>query len=167
LRARLVSALMIGGGLSASTFSNIPLCTAPDQVGCAIGYRAYGVPQALSNIPADLACTNPGALDGSKVLMKGSFFKSRGTNYSADLGPELTATWGLYRNFFSAECVMAPSGGQVLQIDYTDQPDMRPHFLDLSRVIGFGLHVFDYQFPLDDLVELVRAQREAKLAVKP
>ena len=44
---------------------------------------------------------------------------------------------------------------------------MRPQFLDLSRVIGFGLHVFDYQFPLDDLVELVRSQRDAKLAAKP
>jgi hypothetical protein len=168
LRGRLVSALMIGGGLSATTFSNIPLCTAPDQFGCAIGYRAYGEPQSLSNIPADLACTNPGALGGGKVLMKGSFFKSRGTNYSMDLGTEFTATWGLFRDFFSAECVEAPSGGQVLRIDYTDASgDMRDHFLDLSRVIGFGLHVFDYQFPLDDLVELVRSQREAKLAARP
>jgi hypothetical protein len=168
LRNRLVSALMIGGGLAATTFSNIPLCTAPDQFGCAIGYRAYGVPQSLGNIPADLACTNPGALGGGKVMMKGSFFKSRGTNYSDDLGADFTATWGLYRDFFSAECVEAPSGGQVLMIDYTeDASDMRVKFLDLSVVIGFGLHVFDYQFPLDDLVELVRTQREAKLAVMP
>jgi Protein of unknown function (DUF3089) len=168
LRGRLVSALMIGGGLTADTFSNIPLCTAPDQVGCAIGYRAYGVPQSLSSISADLACTNPGALGGGKVLMKGAFFRSRGTNYSSDLGAEFTAPWGLFRDFFTAECVAAPSGGEVLQIDYTDAPgDMRPHFLDLSRVIGFGLHVFDYQFPLDDLVELVRTQREAKLAAMP
>jgi hypothetical protein len=159
---------MIGGGLTATTFSNIPLCTAPDQVGCAIGYRAYGAPQSLSSISANLACTNPGALGGGKVLMKGSYFRSRGTNYSSDLGPEFTATWGLFRDFFTAECVDAPSGGQVLLIDYTDAPgDMRTQFLDLSTVIGFGLHVFDYQFPLDDLVELVRSQREAKLAAMP
>jgi hypothetical protein len=166
LRGRLVSTLLIGGSLSATTFENIPLCKAPDQVGCAIGYRSYGVPQSLSSIAADLACTNPGALGGGKVMMKGSFFKSRGTNYSMDLGTDFTATWGLYRNFFSAECVSAPSGGQVLQIDYAEG-DSREHFLDLSRVVGFGLHVFDYQFPLDDLVELVRSQREAKLAKMP
>jgi hypothetical protein len=168
LRGRLVSALMIGGSLTADTFSNIPLCTAPDQVGCAVGFRAYGVPQSLGSIAADLACTNPGALGGGKVLMKGSYFKSRGTNYSDDLGPEFAANWGLFRDFFTAECVEAPSGGQVLQIDYTDAPgDMREQFLDLSAVIGFGLHVFDYQFPLDDLIELVRSQREAKLAAMP
>lgn len=168
LRGRLVSALMIGGSLAATTFANIPLCTAPEQVGCAVGYRAYGAPQSLDGIAADLACTNPGALGGGKVLMKGSFFKSRGTNYSMDLGADFTASWGLFRDFFSAECVTTPSGGQVLLIDYTDAPgDMRARFLDLSRVVGFGLHVFDYQFPLDDLVELVRAQREAKLTAMP
>jgi hypothetical protein len=168
LRKRLVSTLLIGGGLSATTFSNIPLCTAPDQFGCAIGYRSYGKPMSLSNIPADLACTNPGALAGGKVLMHGSFFKSRGATYSKDLGADFTANWGLYRDFFSAECVMAPSGGQVLQIDYPNADgDMRKQPIDLSVVVGFGTHVFDYQFPLDDLVELVRTQRDAKLAAKP
>jgi hypothetical protein len=168
LRNRLVSALLIGGRLTATTFSDIPLCTAPDQVGCVVAYQAYGVPQALDSISAGLACTNPGALGGGKALMKGSFFKARGTNYSSDLGPEFTATWGLFRDFFTAECVAAPSGGQVLQIDYANAPgDMRPQFLDLTRVIGFGLHVFDYQFPLDDLVELVREQRDTKLAAMP
>jgi hypothetical protein len=165
LRSRLISALLIGGRLSATTFSNIPLCTSPDQTGCAVAYQAYGATQALDSITAGLACTNPGALGGGPAIMKGSFFKSRGTNYSMDLGPEFTATWGLFRNFFSAECVAAPSGAQVLRIDYTNMPgDVRRQFLDLTRVIGFGLHVFDYQFPLDDLVELVRTQATAKLA---
>ena len=162
LRKRLVSTLLIGGGLAADTFKNIPLCKTPEQFGCAIGYRAYGQPQSLSNIPATLACTNPAALGGGKVKMKGSFFKSRGTNYSMDLGSEFTGTWGLFRDFFEAECVDAPSGGQVLRINYVEG-DSRKHFLDLSRVVGFGLHVFDYQFPLDDLVELVGKQRDAKL----
>ncbi len=165
LRKRLVSALLIGGGLAADTFNNIPLCTSDTQVGCTIGYRAYGEPQSLSNIPATLACTNPGALGGGKVKTKGAFFKSRGTNYSSDLGPEFTATWGLFREFFTAECVSAPSGGKVLLIDYAGEPnDMREEFLDLSRVIGFGLHVFDYQFVLDELVDLVGKQRDTKLA---
>ena len=53
------------------------------------------------------------------------------------LGTDFTATWGLFRNFFTAECVEAPNGGHVLRIDYTSEPDMREHFLDLSRVIGF------------------------------
>ena len=111
---------------------------------------------------------NPANLAGTKTLTKGAFFKSRGTNYSDDLGTEFTATWGLFREFFTAECVAAPSGGKVLRIDYTDAAgDMRDKFLDLSTVIGFGLHVFDYQFVLDDMVELVRKQRDARLAAGP
>lgn len=146
--------------------TNIPLCTKPDQFGCAIGYRSYGKPQSLSNIPADLACTNPGALGGGKAKMKGSFFRARGATYSPDLGMDFTATWGLFRAFFTAECVKAPSGGEVLQIDYVEG-DMRKHVIDLTKVIGFGTHVFDYQWPLDDLVELVRSQRDAKLKAMP
>ncbi|MDD9941365.1 MAG: DUF3089 domain-containing protein [Myxococcales bacterium] len=168
LRKRLVSAVLIGGGLTADTFDNIPLCTAPDQTGCAVGYQAYGPNMSLSGVRAGLACTNPGALGGGKVMMRGAYFLSRGAKYSDDLGEDFTATWGLFRDFFSGECVEAPSGGQVLRIDYTEDPDdVREHFLDLDTVIGFGLHVFDYQFPLDDLLDLVASQREAKLAEGP
>jgi hypothetical protein len=64
--------------------------------------------------------------------MKGSFFKSRGATYSPDLGADFTSNWGLMRDFFTAECVAAPSGGgQVLRIDYTDDmADKRKKFLD-------------------------------------
>ncbi|MDD9940741.1 MAG: DUF3089 domain-containing protein [Myxococcales bacterium] len=168
LRNRLVSTLLIGGGLTADTFDNIPLCTAPDQTGCAVGFQAYGPEMSLSGIRAGLACTNPAALGGGKAVLKGAFFQSRDANYSPDLGPDFTAFWGLFRDFFTGECVEAPSGGQVLLIDYVDDPnDMRDRFLNLDREIGFGLHVFDYQFPLDDLVELVRSQRDAKLSEMP
>jgi hypothetical protein len=166
LRKRLVSALLIGGGLTATTFSNIPLCKEPAQVGCAIGYRSYGPTQPLASISANLACTNPGALGGGKVMMKGSFFRSSGTSYQMPLGPEFTAFWGLFRNRFTAECVKAPSGGEVLQIAYVEG-DTRKMPIDLVTEIGGGLHVFDYQFPLDDLVELVRSQRDAKLKAGP
>ena len=85
-----------------------------------------------------------------------------GTNYQMPLGPEFTASWGLFRNRFTAECVKAPTGGEVLVIDYVaDDNRIKP--IDLSTVILFGLHVYDYQFPLDDLIELVRSQRDAKL----
>jgi hypothetical protein len=166
LRKRLVSTLLIGGGLSATTFANIPLCKEPNQFGCAIGYRAYGPTQPLDGISATLACTNPGALGGGKAMMKGSFFRASGTNYQMPLGPDFTEYWGLFRNRFTAECIKAPSGGEVLQIKYVEG-DMRKMPIDLVTEIGGGLHVFDYQFPLDDLVELVRAQRDAKLKAGP
>jgi hypothetical protein len=51
-------------------------------------------------------------------------------------------------------------------IDYVPD-DKRIKPVDLSTVILFGLHVFDYQFPLDDMIELVRTQRDAKLKAGP
>ena len=168
LRKRLVSALLIGGRLTANSFENIPLCSDPRQLGCAVGYQTYGPEQSLRSIAADLACTNPGALAGGKAVMKGAFFPSAGANYSPDLGRDFAAPWGLFRGFFTAECVKAPSGGEVLQIAYADVPgEMREQFLNLEREVGFGLHVFDYQFTIDDLIELVRSQRDAKLAATP
>jgi Protein of unknown function (DUF3089) len=170
LRDRLISTLLIGGGLAADTFANIPLCTSPDQFGCAVGYRTYGAPTPPTGtaVSATLACTNPAALGGGPAISKGAFFVSRGSTYAPDLGTDFTAPWGLFRDFFSAECVAAPSGGQYLRIDYANAAgDMRDQFLDLSREIGGGLHVFDYNVILDDLVELVGKQAAAKAAAKP
>jgi hypothetical protein len=171
LRERMVSALLIGGGLTPTTFSNIPLCTKPDQFNCAIGYRSYGEPNPPKGtaIPANLACTNPGALGGGPAVMKGSFFQSAGSDYAPPLGPDFTAHFGLFRGLFTAECKPAPQGGgQYLEVKYTDAPgDMRKHFLDLSKEIAFGTHVFDYDYPTDDLIELVRSQSEAMMKAKP
>ena len=59
-------------------------------------------------------------------------------------------------------------GGQYLEIDYAGKADdKRKHFLDLTREIGFGLHVFDYNFLMDDMVELVRSQAAAMSKAKP
>lgn len=165
LRERLISTLLIGGGLAADTFLNIPLCTSADQFGCAVGYRSYGAPSPPTGtaVSASLACTNPAALAGGRAIARGSFFVSRGSVYAPDLGPDFTAPWGLFRDFFSAECAAAPSGGQYLRIEYANTAgDMRDQFLDLSVEIGGGLHVFDYNVMLDDLVELVGKQAAAK-----
>lgn len=171
LRERMITTLLIGGGLTPKTFPNIPLCSKPDQFNCAVGYRSYGQPTPPKGdaIPADLACVNPAALGGGSAVLHGSFFQSKGSPYAPALGADFTAHFGLFRDFFKAECKPAPSGGgQYLEIDYANQPgDMRKHFLDLSKEIGFGLHVFDYNFVMDDMVELVRTQAAAMSKAKP
>lgn len=170
LRDRLISAVLIGGGVTPTTFSNIPVCTKADQIGCVIGYRSYGQPTPPKGdaIPANLACVNPAALMGGSALSKGAYFHSKGSEYAPALGPDFTANFGLFRNFFSAECKPAPSGGgQYLEINYANAPDdMRKKFLDLSKEIGFGTHVFDYNFVLDDLLALVQSQEAAIMAGK-
>jgi hypothetical protein len=170
LRDRLISTLLIGGGVTADSFANIPLCAKADQFGCAVGYRTYGEPTPPTGtaVPAGLACVNPAAIGGGSALLKGSFFNSKGSNYAPPLGDDFTAHFGLFRNFFTGECKDAPGGGRVLEINYANMPDdKRAKFLDLSKEIGFGLHVFDYNFLMDDLVELVRSQSNAMAKAKP
>ncbi len=170
LRERLISTLLIGGQIATDTFMNIPLCEKPDQFGCAIGYRTYGAPTPPMGtaVSASLACTNPAALGGGKAVLKGSYFVSKGSNYAPELGPSFTGYFGLFRNFFTGECKDAPSGGKYLEIAYARMPnDMRTEFLDLSREIGGGLHVFDYNFLIDDLIDLVRTQADAKANAGP
>jgi hypothetical protein len=170
LRERMISALLIGGGITDSTFSNIPVCTKPDQFGCVVGYRTYGQPTPPTGtaIPANLACVNPAALGGGSALLKGSFFSSKGSTYAPALGPDFTAHWGLFRDFFTSECKTAPGGGKYLEINYTGMSgDMRKHFLDITREYGFGLHVFDYAFLMDNLLDLVHSQEEAMVKAKP
>jgi len=170
LRERLISALLIGGGVTGSTFSNIPLCSKPDQFGCLVGYRTYGEPTPPTGtaIPANLACVNPAALGGGSAVLKGSYFHSKGSTYAPALGAEFSAHFGLFRDFFTGECKPAPGGGQYLEINYTGtSSDMRKHFLDITREYGFGLHVFDYNFLMDDLLALVKSQEDAMVAAKP
>jgi hypothetical protein len=170
LRERLISTLLIGGGITAQSFENIPLCAKPDQFGCSVGYRTYGEPTPPTGtaVPAGLACVNPAALGGGSALLKGAFFHSKGSNYAPALGADFTGHFGLFRNFFTGECKDAPGGGKVLEINYANMADdKRAKFLDLSTEIGFGLHVFDYNFLMDDLVALVQSQSEAMVKAKP
>jgi hypothetical protein len=170
LRERLISTLLIGGGITADSFANIPLCAKVDQFGCSVGYRTYGEPTPPTGtaVPASLACVNPAAIGGGSAMLKGAFFHSKGSNYAPALGADFTGHFGLFRNFFTGECKDAPGGGQILEIDYANQADdKRAKFLDLSTEIGFGLHVFDYNFLMDDLVDLVRSQSEAMVKAKP
>jgi len=60
------------------SFKNIPLCTAPDQIGCVVtfaSFRATIPPPANSNfgrVRAEgniAACTNPAALAGGKAQL--------------------------------------------------------------------------------------------------
>jgi hypothetical protein len=156
--------------LTATTFKNIPICDKPDQFNCAVGYRTYGKPTPPTGtaVPAGLSCVNPAALGGGSAVLKGAFFHSKGSNYAPALGDQFTAHFGLFRGFFSGECKDAPGGGKYLEIDYTNMSgDMRNHFLDLSTEIGFGLHVFDYNFLMDDLIALVASQSAAMAKAKP
>jgi hypothetical protein len=184
LRKRLISILPIGAGVTVKqgdviggSFKNLPLCTRADQTGCVITYAAFAAdaPPAANRSMAGLesACTNPAALGGGPAVYKGSYFPTNRTDYTTySFGAEFSEPWALYRGLFQGECINAANGARHLSIKYVDVPDdKRVRFLDFSKVrgaeVGLGLHVFDYNFAVDDLLDVVAKQAAAKAAQRP
>lgn len=174
LRQRLISALPIGSGVTVKkgdvvggSFQNIPLCTSGDQLGCVITYRAY----AASSPPAagaassatESACTSPAQLNGKGKLFSGSYFYARPTNFMRpNFGPQFTEPFALFRNLFEGECV----DGNLLISYHKDPADQRREYVSLQGGGGMGLHIMDFHFAVDDLLEVVSKQIAARAAGK-
>jgi hypothetical protein len=189
LRARLISALLLGGQpytpagqAVGGSFQNIPLCSAPDQTGCVIGFNAFAAeapPSAMSvfgrvgtafaNEPPDLtgqvACVDPARIRGKEGPYGGSYFPLKLNNamFSTPTSiPGVDTPFVLYRDLFRGECKLQ-NGAHYLEIslvagDTRKQPSYRNATLE---GVGFGLHLVDYDFALGDMIEIVKRQAAA------
>lgn len=184
VRAQLISALIIGGGVTVSSgqttggsFQKIPTCTRPDQTGCVVAYSSFDTngpdPTSIFGMSQggkDVACTNPGPLAGNLGPYKGSYFPVHINNPVFRLGsPPITvggdagAAFLLYRDVFTGNCV-AKNGAHYLEIQSSIEDAGDPRGLPpYSSSPGFGLHVFDWHFPMDDIIDVVSQQAAAAL----
>lgn len=183
LRSRLVVALMIGGSVSVpdgedrgGTFESLPLCTSAEQVGCVIAFRTYAaeLPPLSGSQGADgpgrhVACTDPAALLGHDALA-GSFlpaFSNQPLVFPLiDYGMPIDTPFVLYRDLYATECLTDVDGHQYLALTVEPGPgDVRENPVDFALPLLnpalLGLHVFDYDFPLDELMELVAIKAAA------
>jgi hypothetical protein len=186
LRARLISALLIGGGFvvpegktTGGTFQNIPICTHQGEYGCVIAYSSYAKEDpAMSNMlfrdyvkdGMQLACTEPAALAGNIGNYRGSYIPTMFSNsgFTADgqenLPQDISTRFIVYRDVFSGACE-AVNGYAVLDITLhwspTDPRPVPPYRNALTELSGLGLHLRDYALELDDLIDTVRMQAEA------
>jgi pimeloyl-ACP methyl ester carboxylesterase len=185
VRARLISALLIGGGVSVpdgkdvgGTFQNIPVCTKSAQTGCAITYVSFSKevpPSATATFgrgaqPGQApACTEPAALAGrAGKNYAGSYVALNLVNKTfvadgADKLPMVTTPFIVYRDIFSGRCA-TQNGANYLEITSNQAPnEARPpfpyHFGGLEGALG--LHLLDYALEMDDLIEAVRIQAAA------
>jgi hypothetical protein len=185
VRDRLISALLIGGGISVpdgkdvgGTFQNIPTCTKPSQTGCAITYMSFSkeVPPSPTStfgrstqMGQAAACTEPAALAGrSGQRYSGSYIALNLVNKTfvadgADKLPMVTTPFIVYRDVFSGRC-QNQGGFNYLEITSNQAAsDPRPpfpyHFGGLEGALG--LHLLDYALEMDDLIEAVRMQGAA------
>lgn len=184
VRGRLVSALLLGGNVlvkkgreSGGDFRNIRACRSAGQTGCAIGYSAfYGTPPADARfgravgrigVAADpdtqeVLCTNPAALGGGSGALEPYFATAPfpgPLGAVTDAPPAAVPTrWISVPGQYRASC-RREAGAVWLGV--TPAPgDPRPA---LTESIGpdWGLHLYDVNLPLGNLVDVVRRQAKA------
>jgi pimeloyl-ACP methyl ester carboxylesterase len=187
VRARMLSALLIGGGIAVpesadvgGTFKNIPLCKAAGQTGCVISYVSFSsaVPPGASATfgrspgPGQIAgCTEPAVLAGrAGQRYRGSYVMLKRKNPSllapdgADKLPtDLDTPFIVYREVFRGTCKRTDTHSYLEIASELEPGDMRmPPYRYPAIEASLGLHLLDYAFAMDDLIEAVRLQAAAR-----
>ncbi|HLK39569.1 MAG TPA: DUF3089 domain-containing protein [Polyangiaceae bacterium] len=182
VRSQMISALLIGGGTTVApgqnvngTFKNIPTCAKPGDIGCMVAFSSYDVAtppgaNALFGASPDgnqVACTNPSTLAGMSGPYQGSYFPEKINNpllQPDNQPPDASTPFVLYRNVFQGGCVMK-NGRSYLEVTYLgDAGDPRgvpPYTSAGATSTGFGLHLVDYDIPMQELLETVKLQAAA------
>lgn len=183
VRSRLLSALLIGAGVSVpdgadvgGTFKNIPVCKEAGQVGCVITYVSYSKempPAGMSSFGRNpgaglrAACTEPATLAGrAGQRYRGSYVMMKRTNPSL-LAPEgadklptdIDTPFIVYRDVFRGTCKQTDAYSYLEISSELGADDARmPAYRYPSLEAALGLHLLDYAFTMDDLLEAVRLQ---------
>jgi hypothetical protein len=181
VRRRLVSALLTGGNVlvrkgrpAGGDFTGVPACRAARQFGCVVAYSAFSdVPSAdarfgratagfpgLGADPAkhEVLCTNPAALKGGSAPLRTLFRTER---FPGVLGavtgdpPAAPTPWAALPARFTARC---RNEGGASWLHVTPVPGDPRMVLNQTLGPAWGLHLYDVNLALGDLVELVRRQ---------
>jgi Protein of unknown function (DUF3089) len=181
VRRRLVSALLIGGNvlvekgrLAGGDFRNVPACRSARQTGCVIAYSAFSdIPSAepifgrpVERYPGtggdpskvEVLCTNPASLKGGRAALRTLFRTERFPGLLGTVAgdpPQASTPWAALPGRYTARC-RNEGGASWLHISAVPG-DPRPA---VSQTLGpdWGLHLYDVNLALDDLVRIVRRQ---------
>jgi hypothetical protein len=186
VRAKMISAVLIGssvvvpaGQKSGGTFADVPFCSAPGETGCVIAYASFAkeAPPVAGNRfglgdPAagtEAVCTNPALLANNSGRYTGSYVYAHPAQpiFVPDVGPMpdgITTPFLLYRDIFRGEC-KKNGNFHYLEISMDKAADdtraTPPYRNTPSEAQGFGMHIFDYFPPTEDLINTVKLQAEA------
>ena len=179
------------GQNTGGTFQNIPLCSQDVKTGCIVTYNLYEAddpllhygavlgrvietggmfPSPPTGIEVEPACTNPAQLAYNSDTFSGALLPTKTFNpalgSSTPSPSNITTTFLLYRDTFQGACTKSDDGTYnqlvVSRIGIpNDQRSLPPYQSEFAELIGFGLHLVDYQIPLYDLIDLVRQQADA------
>ena len=173
MRARLVSAFLIGGNVGVpdgqdvgGDFQNVPLCRTDTQRGCVVAYstfRATSPPPAAGALfgkprsgTGVVACNNPASLAGGQVVQK-PYWPSVGSLLDVT-NLQVTTPYVTLPDFIKGECVLK-DGFSYMEIAILGDPsDPRPDDIGGNLTPGWGLHLVDVHLAMGDIVDLVKAQ---------
>ncbi|MCC6215606.1 MAG: DUF3089 domain-containing protein [Polyangiaceae bacterium] len=184
LLARLRLALLVGGDVVVPTgarvggsFSKVPLCRERHERGCVVAYRSYaegyppepGARFATVGAGLEAACTNPVDPSAARARAAGSYFPTSAVQPlffpEIDLPPEITGPFAMLAGYYSLGCSSSPEGARYLEVRADPAAgDQRTQLIPFDSALfspGFlGLHVLDFNFPMDDLRAWVHAVGE-------
>jgi hypothetical protein len=191
-QAKLVSAILLGstvetpdGKLTGGSFKSIPLCAVAEETGCIIAYssfRADRPPPANSLFGKaheqgmTAACVNPAELEGSNGALK-AYLPAKRVTISGEDPPAWTSTGAPIETPFvavpgllSAKCI-DQAGFHYLAITTNGDPlDPRTDAIAGDVVVDgkvqpeWGLHLYDPNLAMGNLVEIVKRQAKAYAA---
>ncbi|MFN8159817.1 MAG: DUF3089 domain-containing protein [Solirubrobacterales bacterium] len=175
MRRLLVSALLIGGHVTVAkgrgvggSFQHVAACRTARQNACVVAYSSYDSEPPPDSLFAragdpfgqddgdpdklDALCVSPPALTGDGEAL-GAYFSTGG-------GP---TPWVRYPDLYSGRCESA-DGATWLQIDHSSIPgDTRP-IVTPSLGAAWGLHLYDINLALGNLVKLTKLEASAYLS---
>ncbi len=187
LRARTVSAILLGGNVAVrtgalvgSTFHNLPLCSAASETSCVVAYSSFPgqpPPDSLFGRPGtgvsyqsnqtatkgvQVACVDPAQLDSGSGALTPLFL----TSVMTPPAPTVASRWVTYPDLYQSRC---ESGGGATWLQITSVAAPTDHRPRVSEILGplWGYHVDDVALELGNLLALVGDQETAYVASHP
>jgi hypothetical protein len=180
VQKRLVVAILLGalgditvpkGQVVGGSFKSTPLCTQDSQRGCVItvnsyakGYEptsTYGMAFGVG-AGQDIACTNPGALGGGKARLGGAYLYDKyHSSFAPPVSTGVTTTFGVFGDYYTGECLPSANGFSFFEIAAEPNAgDKRTNPVPFGNILYtpaiLGLHLLDYNFPTQELLDAVR-----------
>lgn len=188
VQARIISAMLIGSGIqvpkgkdAGGTFSQMPLCRAPEQTGCIVTYASF-----RSNVPPpansrfgmargenmEAACTNPAALGGGSAPLHAYLSTMFQNSPGAWVTPEkpVDTPFVSLPGLLTGECVSNERGSYLAVTVHGNPADPRIDDIPGDVVTNgkvqqdWGLHLIDVHLAMGNLVELAGRQAKAYLS---
>lgn len=174
VRKLLVSALLLGGNVTVpsgkdvgGSFKHVPVCAADDQTGCVVAYSAFANQPPEGSLFGhggdgnQVVCTNPAALGGGKATLHNAFPVGASLlGGVGDVKDTVKTPWVSYTDLFTGECTTVGDYTWLQIDDVRSAGDGRPELKE-SPGPKWGLHLYDMNIAMGDLVSLAGSQAAA------